>query len=58
MFLSISEHFMFQYQEFFDDQGEQHVPTWSVLTWLLEGYGQSRTEIIAADLIYKQVSGP
>lgn len=49
---------MFQYQEFFDDQGEQHVPTWSILTWLLEGYGQSRTEIIAADLIYKQVSGP
>lgn len=49
--LVANQQYLGQYQDFFDDQGEQPVPTWSALTWLLEGYGQLRTETIAADLI-------
>lgn len=45
------------YNELFDDEGEQHVPTWSTLAWILDDYGLSRTETVAANLVYKHISG-
>ena len=52
-----NQRYLGQYPELFDGEGEEPVPTWSALAWILEDYGLSRTETIAADLIYKQVSG-
>lgn len=45
------------YHELFDDEHERHVSTWPALAWILEYYGLSRTEPIAADLVYKRMSG-
>lgn len=44
------------YLELFDDITEQPIPTWAALAWILEDYGQSRTETTAADLVYQRVS--
>ena len=45
------------YYELFDAEGEQPVPTWPALAWILEDYGLSRTETTSADLVYKRISG-
>jgi hypothetical protein len=45
------------YSELFDGEGEQPVPTWSAIAWILEDYGLSRTETTPADLVYKRFSG-
>ena len=45
------------YYELFDGEGEQPVPTWSALAWILEDYGLSRTETVAADMVYRKISG-
>lgn len=52
-----NQRYLGQYPELFDGKEEEPVPTWSALAWILEDYGLSRTESMAADLIYKQVSG-
>ena len=46
-----------QYNELFDGEGEQPVPTWSALAWILEDYGHSRSETTAADMVYRRISG-
>lgn len=51
-----NERYIGQHHDLFDDQGEHLVHAWSALIWLLEGYGQLRTETIATYFIYKQVS--
>ena len=43
--------------ELFDDEIEHLVHTWPTLAWLLEDYGLSRSEPVAADFIYKKISG-
>lgn len=45
------------YNELFDDENGQSLLTWPALAWILEDYGLSITEPVAADLIYKHVSG-
>ena len=52
-----NQRYLGQYHELFDDENERPVPTWPALAWILEDYGLSRTEPIAADLVYKRVSG-
>ena len=44
------------YCELFDGEGEQPVPTWSALAWILEDYGLSRIETTPADMVYKRSS--
>ena len=41
------------YYVLFDGEGEQPVPTWSALAWILEDYGLSRTETAATDIVYR-----
>ena len=53
-----SQRYLGSYLELFDDEIEQPVPTWPALAWILEDYGLSRSEPVAADLIYKKISGP
>ena len=43
--------------ELFDEEDEQLVRTWSVLTCIHEDYGLSRTKTVAADLVYRRISG-
>lgn len=45
-----------QYSNMFDDRQEIPVPTWQAITWILEGYGLSRTEDLPADIYYRQIS--
>ena len=52
------QRFLGNYEELFDDVQEKPVPTWTALAWILQDYGLSRTEQMAADLVYKQISGP
>lgn len=52
------QRYLGRYEELFDNAQEQPVPTWAALTWILQDYGLSRVEQIAADLVYKQISGP
>ena len=41
------------YYVLFDREGEQPVPTWSALAWILEDYGLSRAETAATDIVYR-----
>lgn len=52
-----NQRYLGNYRELFDAEGEQPVPTWPALGWILEDYGLSRTETVAADLVYKRTSG-
>ena len=54
----VDQRYLGNYEELFDDVQEQPVPTWSALAWILQDYGLSRTEQTAANLVYKQISGP
>lgn len=53
-----NQHYTGHYEELFDDEQKQPIPTWPVLTSILEDYGMSFTGPIAVDLIYKHISGP
>lgn len=53
-----NQRYLGKYPELFDDVIEQPVPTWPALAWILEDYGLSRSEPVAVDIIYKQISGP
>lgn len=53
-----NQRYLGNFGELFDDEDERPVPTWKALTWLLEDYGLSRTETVAADLVYRQSCGP
>lgn len=46
------------YVELFNDAQEKPIPIWSALAWILQDYGLSRTEQLAVNLVYKQISGP
>ena len=35
---------------------EEPIPTWSDIAWILENYGQSRTEKVPADIYYRRIS--
>lgn len=49
--------FLGNYKELFDDEGEQPVPIWLALAWILKDYGLSRTGNVATNLVYNQISG-
>lgn len=44
------------YHELFDNESEQLIPTCPTVAWILEDYGLSRTETIAADKVYQRIS--
>jgi len=52
------QRYLGRYEELFDSDQEKPVPTWTAIAWILQDYGLSRGEQIAADIVYKQVSGP
>ena len=54
---SANQRYLGHYRELFDEEVEKPIPTWSALAWILEDYGLSRTENVAADLLYRQQSG-
>lgn len=45
-----------QYDRMFDKPEEKPVPTWAAISWILEDYGQSRTEDVPADIHYRRIS--
>lgn len=45
-----------QYGNMFDSPTEEPIPTWDAIAWILEDYGQSRTEDMPADIYYRRVS--
>ena len=49
----MDQRYLGHYEEFFDNVQERPIPTWSALAWILQDYGFSRTEQMAADLVYK-----
>ena len=51
-----NQRYLSHYMELFDDEGENPIPTWPALAWILEDYGLYRTEKVAADLVYRQQS--
>jgi hypothetical protein len=55
--LTANQRYLGHYRELFDDEGEKPIPTWPALAWILEDYGLSRIEKVAADLVYRQQSG-
>lgn len=52
------QRYLGRYEELFDHAPEQPIPTWPALNWILQDYGLSRVEEMAADLVYKQICGP
>lgn len=48
--------FLGQYANMFDSPREEPIPTWSAIAWILEDYGQSRTEEMPADIYYRRIS--
>lgn len=53
-----NQRYLGKYMEFFDDDIEQPIPTWLALALIFVDYGLSRSEPMAIDIIYKQISGP
>lgn len=45
-----------QYVNMFDSPMEEPIPTWSAIAWILEDYGQSRTEDMPTDIYYTRIS--
>jgi hypothetical protein len=45
-----------QYAHMFDNPGEEPIPTWMAIAWLLEDYGLSRNEEVPADIQYRRIS--
>ena len=51
----LKKRYLGHYESLFDDPTEIPIPSWKAIEWLLEDYGQSRTEVRSWDLVYKQL---
>lgn len=45
-----------QYANMFDHPGEEPIPTWTAIAWLLEDYGLSRNEEVPADIHHRRIA--
>ena len=45
-----------QYGNMFDSPTEEPIPTWNAIAWILEDYGQSRTEDMPTNIYHRRIS--